>query len=223
MEVRLDVADGPGPNGTRYGGTFDRDIDLRVGDGNTETQLRLRRNGHASSLNFAAGLAGAIEHYPFDRYSTQLVMNARELSSQDAGSAVPIRATVWKGVPSWALAVAKMQAPGGSHELALTFGAYRPRALVVFACVIYVLMVLIAVSATAIGALVFVGARRVEVGMITALAAMVFALPTVRNVLPGGPPLGVLGDIFILLWSEVAVALSLIVVVTIWVRRGSEH
>ena len=223
MDLRLDVATGPGPHGTHYGGTFDRDVVLHVSDGDTQEELLLRRNGRPSSRFFSVGLNGAIGHYPFDRYSAQIVLSAHETSSNNVRTAIPVRATVWEGVPSWALIVAKVPPVEASGELALRFGLHRPAAHVFFACVIYGLMLLIAISGGAIAALVFVGARRVELGQVTALAAMVFALPALRNVLPGGPPLGVLADVFILLWAELAVALALTLVVAMWVQHGSDR
>ena len=223
MDVRLDVANGAGPLGTHYDETFDRNIDLRVSDGNTEENIRLRRSAPLASRVFTAGLQGAVGSYPFDRYSSRIAVSARELSSNNRRSAIPVKATVWKGVPSWTLHVAKAQPSNGPSELALDVGAHRPAPLVFFACVIYGLMVLIAMSAIAIAGLVFIGARKVEVGQVGALAGMVFALPVLRNVVPGGPPLGVLADLFILLWAEVAVAVALTLVVVTWVRRGAEQ
>ena len=128
MDVRLDVATGPGPVGTHYDEIFDRDIELHVGDGDTEREVRLRRNEPLSSRSFTAGLRGAIGTYPFDRYAAHLVVSARELSSNGRRSAIPVRATVWEGVPSWTLHVAKAPPLAAAQELALDVRVHRPRA-----------------------------------------------------------------------------------------------
>jgi hypothetical protein len=49
---------------------------------------------------------------------------------------------------------------------------------------------------------------------------MVFSLPALRNVMPGGPPLGVRADSLVFLWSELAVVTGLALVVATWARRG---
>ena len=45
--------------------------------------------------------------------------------------------------------------------------------------------------------------------MIGALAAIAFALPVLRNALPGSPPLGVTADMWVFLWTELAAVLAL--------------
>ena len=67
----------------------------------------------------------------------------------------------------------------------------------------------------------FVGARKVEATLLGALGAMVFAVPALRNVLPGAPPLGVRADAFVFLWVQLAVILGLTLFVATWARRGS--
>ena len=52
------------------------------------------------------------------------------------------------------------------------------------------------------------------------LVAMVLALPFLRNALPGAPPLGVLADLFVFLWAEIAAVIALGLVVIMWARRG---
>jgi hypothetical protein len=149
-------------------------------------------------------------------------VSAVELSANNGRKAIPVRATLWEGVPAWDLRVAQLLPPDPAQGLTLALDVRRPVPLVFFACVIYGLIGVIAVCAITIGALVFVGTRRLEVTLVGALAGMVFALPIMRNILPGAPPLGVLPDIFLLLWAEVAVAVGLILFVTAWAQRGSQ-
>ncbi|MGC1858211.1 MAG: DUF4436 family protein, partial [Pseudolabrys sp.] len=53
-----------------------------------------------------------------------------------------------------------------------------------------------------ISSLVFLGVRRIEVTLIGVLGAMIFALPALRNALPGARPLSVRADILIFFWAE---------------------
>jgi hypothetical protein len=81
-------------------------------------------------------------------------------------------------------------------------------------------MVLLACSALVICLLTFANVRPAETGLIGSLAAMAFALPALRDALPGSPPLGVAADMWVFLWAELAVVLSLGLVVFKWARAG---
>jgi len=81
-------------------------------------------------------------------------------------------------------------------------------------------MVALAFCALLIGALTFAGVRRAEMSQIGSLAAMAFALPVLRDALPGAPPLGVEADMWVFLWTELAVVLALALAVFQWARAG---
>ena len=98
--------------------------------------------------------------------------------------------------------------------------ARRPAAQVFFAFVLFAAIILLAGSALTIGGLAFLGVRRVEAALMGALGAMVFAVPALRNVLPGAPPLGVRADAFVFLWVQLAVILGLTLFVATWARTG---
>ena len=52
------------------------------------------------------------------------------------------------------------------------------------------------------------------------LAALLFAFPTVRNNLPGNPPIGSLNDFLAFFWTEGIVALALVaLLIAFCVRR----
>jgi len=68
--------------------------------------------------------------------------------------------------------------------------------------------------------LVFSGIRRVEVTLMGALGAAVFALPALRNALPGAPPLGVRADLIVFLWAELATVIAFGFFVAAWAHRG---
>ncbi len=52
------------------------------------------------------------------------------------------------------------------------------------------------------------------------MAAIAFALPVLRNAMPGSPPLGVSADMWVFLWTELAVVLALVLIVFKWARSG---
>jgi hypothetical protein len=72
-----------------------------------------------------------------------------------------------------------------------------------------------------IGGLVFVGVRRIEVTLVGALGAMIFALPALRNSMPGAPPLGVRADILFFFWAELGAIIALCLFMAAWARQGA--
>ena len=102
----------------------------------------------------------------------------------------------------------------------MTIAAARSGAFVLFALSAYGAMLVLAACALAIGFLTFGEVRRPEVTLIGSLAAITFALPAFRNALPGSPPLGVEADLWVFLWTELAVILALALLVFRWVRSG---
>ena len=56
--------------------------------------------------------------------------------------------------------------------------------------------------------------------MIGSLAAITFALPVLRNALPGSPPPGVEADMWVFLWAELAFVLALALLVFKWAKAG---
>lgn len=221
IEMSVEVATGAGTHGTHYFGRLDRDVQIRISDGEAEQDFQARRGQPLSSAVYVASFSGSVSRYPFDAYAADIVVSATDLSSTNSGDFIPLHVTTWAGVPAWLLTIKRAPPIDAVPGLSLTFLAQRPAGQVFFSCIIYGLMVLIALCAVSIGGLTFIGKRRIEVTFTGALTGMVFALPVLRNTLPGAPPLGVPADILILLWAEVAAIAGLTLFVTAWVRRGA--
>jgi hypothetical protein len=220
MNIRVDVATAAGSHGLRSFSRLQRDTELDLSDGDSEREFRQPRNAAARSIDFEAGLRGEIGRYPFDSYATRIVVNVKDVSAKEREEDVPIRLTVWEGVAAWTFRVTNVTAAESGRSQTLAFELRRPAPLIFFACVMYGVMGIIAIVALVIGSLVLIGKRRVEITIVGALTAMVFALPILRNALPGAPPLGVFPDIVVFLWAEVAVTIALALFVAAWVRRG---
>ncbi|MGO9673988.1 MAG: DUF4436 family protein [Methylocella sp.] len=220
--VRLDFGAKSEPGGLRHPGAPATDMVVEVSDGIDVQDVELRAGQAGVSKTLPLYVRGALEDYPVDRYVGSLRIRAVEGKQAAGGAAVPVRLTTWEEIAGWEVAMTKGD-PAGSENggLSLTVLAQRPSAHVFFAFVLFAAMILIAASALAIGGLAFLGVRRVEATLVSALGAMVFAVPALRNVLPGAPPLGVRADAFVFLWVQMAVILGLTLFVATWARRGS--
>jgi hypothetical protein len=52
--------------------------------------------------------------------------------------------------------------------------------------------------------------------------SLIFGLPALRNIQPGVPPVGVLGDYFSFIWAELFVAASAIIMMWTWLLRSNK-
>jgi hypothetical protein len=223
VQMRLDFAAKSEPGGVRHPGAPATDMVVEISDGIDAQDVELPTGRAGSSKALLLYARGALENYPVDRYDGTLRIRVVEGKQPAGGAPVPVRLTTWEEIAGWEVTTARSNPAGdaGDAGLSLSVRAQRPAAQVFFAFILFAAMILIAASALTIGGLVFLGARKVEATLISALGAMVFAVPALRNVLPGAPPLGVRADAFVFLWVQLAVILCLTLFVVTWARRGS--
>ncbi|MFL5287166.1 MAG: DUF4436 family protein [Rhodopila sp.] len=164
---------------------------------------------------------GDITSYPLDAYRAGLWVRCFEAAAQTEmqPNLLPIHVTIWERFLGFRVQTNEELAsvPG---EKRLTFDIRRTVAFMFFALATYSAMAMLACGALTIGMLAFLRVRRAEPTLISASGALVFALPALRNALPGGAPLGVCGDIFVFLWAELAAVLAFVLLVATWARVG---
>jgi hypothetical protein len=165
---------------------------------------------------------GDITSYPLDAYRAGLWIRCIEPPALPGlqPRLLPISVTIWERVLGFRLNT-REEAGSSPGEKRLAFDMRRSRAFVFFAIAAYGAMAMLACGALAIGALAFLRVRRPEPTLVGALSAIVFALPALRNALPGGPPLGVLCDVFVFLWAELVAVFALMLLIVTWARTGS--
>ncbi|GIW05989.1 MAG: hypothetical protein KatS3mg060_0794 [Dehalococcoidia bacterium] len=61
--------------------------------------------------------------------------------------------------------------------------------------------------------------KRIEAAILSSLGAMLFAFPALRSAVPGAPPIGAAIDYFAFFWAEMIVAVSLITLLVVYIRR----
>lgn len=95
----------------------------------------------------------------------------------------------------------------------------RSSTVVFFAIFIMALMWGATIAVTFLVLSVILRGRKIEVGMFSFMAALLFALIAVRNSQPGVPPIGVFSDFISFFWAEVILALCLLAIVFTWLLR----
>src|ERR1700722_19027271 len=187
----------------------DRDLALLVSHDNTIEEVKLAAD-HIASSTFEVDLNdGSVTHYPLDSYVARVGV---ELLDGKSSLKLPARVTTWEGVLGYGLHTTRQ--PGADpNDVQLTTTIARSGAFALFALCAYGAMLVLGCCALAIGVLTFIDVRRAEATLIGALAAITFALPVLRNALPGSPPLGVAADMWVFLWTELAAVLAVALLV----------
>ena len=200
-------------------GTPDTELVLAVRHGAETREIRIAPDQPRPEETIAFDLNdGSVHDYPLDDYKTEMALSCAETGSD---TALPIRITSWEGIVGYTVRTRPV-AGSRPNEVGLHFDIRRTGAVRFFGLAAYGAMVVMAFSALTIGALVFVGVRKIEVTLIGAVGAIVFALPALRNALPGAPPLGVLADILVFFWAELSAVIALGLFVIAWAGRGPQ-
>lgn len=217
MQVRISIVPPSGAAST----IADRDFLLNIQRSNQVEHVQVRASQPLPEVTFDFDLnEGNIRDYPLDRYVSVMTFTAGERTPDGTERSLPIHVTAWEGVLGFDVKAQSMATPR-PDELQIQFAVRRTGATSFFGIAIYGAMVVMAFCALIIGTLVFVRVRRIEVTLVGALGAMIFALPALRNALPGTPPLGVRADIFVFFWAELAAIMALCLFIAAWAREGA--
>jgi hypothetical protein len=195
----------------------DRDLTLLITHDKTVEEIKLAAGGHMASSTFEVDLNdGSVTHYPFDSFVARLDV---QLMDGKASLSLPARITVWEGVLGYNLHTTS-QAGVNPNDVQLAIAISRGGAIVLLALCAYGVMLVLGFCAMVMGVLTFIKVRPPETGLIGSLAAFAFALPVLRGVLPGSPPLGIAADMWVFLWVEMVNVLALALVVFKWAHAG---
>jgi hypothetical protein len=199
----------------------DRNFLLTIQRGSQIEHVQIQAGQLLPEVTFGFDLHGGdVRGYPLDRYVSLMTLAASERGHDGNEKSLPIHVTAWEGVLGFDVK-ARSVASQRPEELQLQFAISRTGAVAFFATAVYGAMLVMMLCALTIGSLVFVGIRRIEVALVGALGAIIFALPALRNALPGAPPLGVRADTFIFFWAEVGAVIALCLFIAAWARQGA--
>jgi hypothetical protein len=90
----------------------------------------------------------------------------------------------------------------------------------IISVLVLILMVILAGLSIIASRDVQTGKRPNAFGMAAWLTGLIFAMPALRALLPGAPPLGSWIDILVFFWVEIATMISLATFVLFWVRQA---
>ena len=163
-------------------------------------------------------LDGDTSTYPFHHLKVEISALARTAGGVRSGKTVPLRLGISNSLAGYRVSTKSAVREGALVDAVLHVDPSW--AAVLFAVFIMVVMWGLALGALAVAVSLVARRRRFEAGFTGFLAVLLFAFPTVRNSLPGIPPVGVLLDYAAFFWAEALVALALIVLIAGWTVRA---
>lgn len=163
-------------------------------------------------------LQGDTSTYPFHHLKVEIDALAATAGGVSSGKPVRLRMHISSDLAGYRISPRSIVREGTLLQIALHVDPSW--AAVFFATFSMVMMWALAVAAIVVTVTLLARRRRFEGSFTTFLAALLFAFPTVRDALPGIPPVGVLFDYAAFFWAEAIVALALITLIVGWRARA---
>lgn len=223
FSFQLEIDSGSGlVDATGTGLTSPVQVQIRndVEGSTTKTLLYGEDSLAAEVLVHVLSIDRRLEAWPFDRYTAEMEITVERENAD--GTMVPVAADLLLdgGIPGWYIG------PDGGGQLAdagdgsfdIAIDMERSFSTLAFALVLAASMLLMAIIALMVSINVLRGARRMELIFLGWTAGMLFAVPALRNFLPGQPPIGSWVDFLLVLWVVVSLIISLAFLVIAWFR-----
>jgi hypothetical protein len=173
-------------------------------------------NQQPEPVDASMELVGNLSQYPFDSYRWFVAMAMT--SGPKSSTIIPVRVVLsstqhdWKVTPQ----LASVRTDG---TVDINLFAHRSVGTVALALFEMFIMVAIAAIALCISYTAIAGHHELSWGLFGWLGAMLFALPAIRNTMPGVPGTGTLADYTVYFWALLTVALCLLVIGITYIRR----
>ncbi|HUN24486.1 MAG TPA: DUF4436 family protein [Anaerolineales bacterium] len=197
-----------------------KDVELEVNSETGKMRMLFKQGERMNPVDVVLSVYGSLGNYPFDQHQTVLTMHLatqpQDTTSPNLIEPVPSTVSVYAAVVGYPLHVRESVYELGYSEL--TIEIQRSIPVKIFSVFIMLLQWLLALSALSV-TLACLKGRKVEVSMFGWMGALLFAMVPLRNAMPAVPPVGVLSDFVSFFWAIIMVALSLVVMVGIWIVR----
>lgn len=199
-------------------GDLTKNVTVFVNAYSGKTSIDLPKGKPAAPEQIKLYSAGNWSQYPLDTYEGTLYVDAT--TGADNSEAVPVSIEAASGLAGWSMKVTKPDSLGPNDVPSATFTLSRPFVTKAYAGIVLFLFILIALVAVFVAIAVGGMRRRIEPALLGWGAALLFAVPALRNAMPGAPPIGAWIDVLVFLWVIVLVIIAYLVVVATWIRKS---
>src|SRR5581483_2003047 len=204
-------------------GTLSAPMDLIINGTVDKGTIKFGAGEFMDPIDITLALDGRVTRYQFDSYNVVFdvfFVRPNDVSNGQELFVAPTRLATRAAVHGFDLRVRDVSAR--FHEPDFNFiriRVERAASTLFFAVFIMVLMWALAIAGIAIATILTLVRHDIGPGVLGFLAALLFALPGIRQVLPGAPPLGALNDYLAFFWAEAIIAVTLSVLAVIFLRR----
>jgi hypothetical protein len=188
-------------------------------DGKSEVTLAKGRIPDAVSGSISLS-TGKVSDYPFDVHTSDFYLFFT--NPKNEAEDIPMLVRFFGAVPGFNVDIdyiPKAEFESSDDYMGLRVQVSRSVITKSFSIFLMIAMWLIGLIIFTMTMVVVWQPRPIEFGMYTLIAGMLFALPAVRNLQPGVPPLGSLTDFLSFFWAESLVAVSLPILFFCWLTR----
>jgi hypothetical protein len=157
--------------------------------------------------------------YPWDTYTNPNWISFQPLRGMGpAGKTIPSCVGLTSTVGGWAFSVE----PGTFNSFDFSFARSSP--VKFYSYFVMGLMWALALGGVAMAVIMIMRKQdEIDTAAFAYLAALLFAFPLIRQTLPGNPGPGSLIDVLAYYWTEVIVALTLVVLLVRWITLKGKH
>lgn len=196
------------------------DVTVRVFPFLDVSEIVLPADQVAYERDATLGVEGEVRTYPFDRYVGRVDVSA--VAGPEAtpltldGGVLPIN-----GLTGWHISVSDDRITTG--DLTDSVSIDRSLTTRMTAIILAVLVLALGVIAIALAWSVAVGRKKPGFREATWLAATIFSVISVRNFMPGAPPIGAYMDALFIIPAILALFLSMALLVVFWLARDPDE
>lgn len=178
-----------------------------------------------STQEVTLSVIGEIQDYPNDSYAGSMTVAAQTMSKAPDGTVsvteVPVALGVVSSIDGWETEISTPAAPQLAAQADITTS--RSTFITWFAWAILALIAVLPVLGLAV-AWLFITNRRVSyLEYLGWFIGLVLALPFLRRVLPGDPPLGCRIDVTVFFWCLVGAMISMVLAVLAWYLQSRQR
>ena len=219
-EINLRFA--PTPEGTyAKADHLTKDLQFFTGIESGKAEVTLQKDRIPDSVTGSISIInGRVSDYPFDVHSADFFLYFE--NAKDKQEAIPISIHFYGAISGYNIDVdyiPKTEFESTNEYIGLRVKISRSVIIKSFSIFLMIAMWLIGLVVFSLTMVVVLQPRPIEFGLYTLIAGMLFALPAVRNLQPGVPPLGSLTDFLSFFWAESLVAISMPILFFSWLTR----
>lgn len=241
VSVRLEFA--PQGNLSKEDGTLARNVKFDVNSSNGKLEVSFEKGKRMPPTEALLNMYdGSVNDYPFDKHKAELLFfftakpeKKTEKKAEEDPDAEPKSETVdEEGETEVPFTLDFTPALAGYHiettkskdsdetfadiEMSIS----RSAMVEFFAVFVMILMLGVSIAVLLLTLSILLRGRKVEIAMFSFIATVIFAFVTLRNNLPGVPPVGTASDYFSFFWAIAILSLCLLTIIFTWVFRGAQ-